>query len=360
MIDVHLMHRFEGFDIDVSLHLPVGVTALFGHSGAGKTTVVNAIAGLLRPDQARIVVNGRVVADTDAKLWIPPNKRRVGYVFQDARLFDHMSVRRNLLYGAPVEGRLPEIVDLLGIAPLLDRRPRDLSGGERQRVAIGRALLSEPDLLLMDEPLAALDAPRKAEILPYLIGLRDEARLPILYVSHAMSEVAQLANTLVLMEAGRVVAAGPVDEVLADPDLVPHLGIRNAGSVLTGVLEGDPVDGLSRLRVPGGDLLLPELSYAQGRHVRVRIEAQDVILSLTRPQGISALNVLEGRVGDIKSGSGPGAIVSIDLGASGLLARVTRRSVTAMSLQKGQPIFAIIKTVAVAPVDIGAVGNAIA
>ena len=354
MIEVAVKHAFEGFALDVEFSVPAGVTAVFGRSGAGKTTLINAIAGLLRPDVARIVVNGRILAD--AGVWLPPHQRRVGYVFQDGRLFPHMTVRRNLTYGAK-GGELAQVVEMLGISHLLDRMPAGLSGGEKQRVGIGRALLSGPDVLLMDEPLAALDEARKQEILPYLMRLRDTAKVPIIYVSHALSEVAQLANTLVVLDQGRCAAVGPIDALLSDPAMVPHLGVREAGAVLTGKVAAHHDDGLSEVTVPGGRLFIPRHSGATGGQLRIRIEAQDVILSREAPKGMSALNILRGRISAIRTGDGPGAMVQIDLGGAFLLARVTQRSLKAMELQMGQEIHAIAKTVGVAPSDIGAVGN---
>ena len=353
MIEVRVQHSFEGFTLDVAFEAPAGVTAIFGRSGAGKTTLVNAVAGLLRPDAARIVVGGRVLAESG--IWLRPEARRIGYVFQDARLFPLMTVRRNLAYGGG--GDIGPVVDMLGIAHLLERMPAHLSGGETQRVAIGRALLSSPDLLLMDEPLASLDDHRKQEILPYLMRLRDTSKIPILFVSHALSEVAQLANTLVLLDQGRCVATGPIDAVLSDPKLVPHLGVRGAGAVLTGAVVAHHEDGLTEVSAPGGTLFVPKFAAMIGQKTRIRIEAQDVILSRGMPQGLSALNVLRGRVSAVQMGDGPGAIVQIDMQGTHLLARVTRRSLAAMSLELGQEIYAIAKTVAVAPGDIGPVGN---
>jgi molybdate transport system ATP-binding protein len=225
-----------------------------------------------------------------------------------------------------------EVADLLGIAGLLDRRPADLSGGEKQRVAIGRALMARPAMLLMDEPLAALDAPRKAEILPYLARLRDETRVPILYVSHALDEVAQLATTLVLIEGGTVRACGPVAEVLADPAHVPLLGVRGAGAVLEALVVAHHADGLTELDCAGGRLFVPLRADPVGQRLRLRIEAQDVMVALDRPTGISALNILAGRVTAIRQGDGPGAVVQIAVGDSLILARVTRRSVLALGL----------------------------
>ncbi len=358
-LHITLQHRFTGFTLDVAIEAPAGVTALFGRSGSGKTTVINAVAGLLRPDQGKVVADGVTLTDTAAGVNLPPYLRRIGYVFQDARLFPHLTVRQNLLYGrwfAPKSdgAGLARIVDLLGIGPLLTRRPGALSGGEKQRVAIGRAILSNPRLLLLDEPLAALDEARKAEILPYLERLRDELRLPILYVSHAMAEVARLANTVVLMEAGRVTAAGPTGEILSDPAAAPALGLRDAGSILTTRVTAQDPDGLTQLECAAGPLWLPRIDAPLGSSLRIRILAQDVMLATSRPEGVSALNILPGTVLDIRQGDGPGALIRIDLGGEPILVRVTRRSTAALALAPGLPVFAVLKAVSVAQENVGA------
>lgn len=357
-LQITLQHRFEGFALDVAFNAAAGVTALFGRSGSGKTTVINAVAGLLRPDRGRISANGVVLVDTDARVFLPPHRRRVGYVFQDARLFPHLTVQQNLLYGRWFAPRgsgvsLDRIVDLLGIAPLLTRRPAALSGGEKQRVAIGRAILSNPRILLLDEPLAALDDARKAEILPYLERMRDELDLPILYVSHAIAEVARLANTVVMLEAGRVTAAGPTGEILSDPATAPSLGLREAGALLTARVAALEADGLTRLDSAAGPLWLPRLSAPLGTVLRIRVVAQDVMIATTRPEGISALNILPATVRDIRHGTGPGAIVRLDLGGEAILARITRRSAAALSLAPGMPVFAVLKAVSVAQENVG-------
>jgi molybdate transport system ATP-binding protein len=357
-LQVALQHRFPGFALDVAFDAPPGVTALFGRSGSGKTTVINAVAGLLRPDRGRVTVGGVTLLDTARGLHLPPHRRRIGYVFQDARLFPHLTVRQNLLYGrwfAPgSKGAAPDrIVELLGIGALLDRRPGALSGGERQRVAIGRAILSAPQLLMLDEPLAALDEARKAEILPYLERLRDELRLPILYVSHAMSEVARLASTVVLVEAGRVTAAGPAAGVLSDPATAPGLGLREAGALLAARVAAQDADGLTRLDCAAGPLWLPRIAAPVGAGLRLRILAQDVILATARPERISALNILPATVRDIRIGEGPGALVRLDLAGDVLLVRITRRSAEALALVPGLPVFAILKALSVAQDAVG-------
>jgi molybdate transport system ATP-binding protein len=350
-LDIALRHDFPGFRLAVDMVLPGGLTCLFGRSGSGKTSIINAVAGLLRPDQARIVLDGSVLND------LPPHRREVGYVFQDARLFPHLTVAENLTYGARVRrrpvGGYDRIVDLLGIGNLVSRRPAGLSGGERQRVAIGRALLSQPRLLLMDEPLAALDEARKAEILPYIEALRDETGLPILYVSHALPEVARLATTIAVIEAGQVAALGPAATILSDPVAAPLLGLRDAGSVLTARIDVHEADGLTRLMTAAGPLWLPHVAGAPGREVRVRIAAQDVMLSRARPEGLSALNILPSTVAAVQDGQGPGVLVQLDLGSEFLLARLTRRSALALGIAPGVSVHAILKSVAVAQSDVG-------
>lgn len=355
-LSVRFKHAFPGFALDVSFEAPRGVTVLFGRSGSGKTSVMRAVAGLMQPDEGRVTLDGDVQLDTAARRVVPPHKRRMGYIFQDARLFPHLSVSQNLGYGrwfAPkgVES-FDKVVSLLGISHLLDRRPATLSGGERQRVAIGRALLSGPRLILADEPLAALDEPRKAEILPYFERLRDEVETPILYVSHSAAEVARLATTVVVLEDGRVARQGPAEEVLADADVMP-MGVRGAGALVLAKVARHHKDGLTELDAGGAALFLPRIPQEPGREVRVRIAAHDVMLARTRPEGLSALNIIEGRIHAMRDGSGPGMIAVLDTKAGRVLARVTRRSASALDLAEGAPCYAVIKTVAIAPEDIG-------
>ncbi|WP_374431568.1 molybdenum ABC transporter ATP-binding protein [Tabrizicola sp.] len=351
-LEIRIAHAFADFRLDVDLTLPGGLTCLFGKSGSGKTSIVNAVAGLLRPESARIVLDGVALHD------LPPHRREVGYVLQDARLFPHLTVAQNLTYGPRVRRQPPQgmdrIVDLLGIGPLLARRPGTLSGGEKQRVAIGRALLSRPRLLLMDEPLAALDEGRKAEILPYIEALRDETGLPILYVSHSLPEVARLATSIAVIEAGRVAAFGPAADLLSDPETAPLLGLRDAGAVLTAQIAAQEGDGLTRLVTAAGPLWLPHVAGEPGRVLRVRIAAQDVILSRSRPEGLSALNILPATIAALHEGQGPGVLVRLDLGGEFLLARITRRSAQGLDLAPGLAVHAILKSVAVAQSDVGA------
>lgn len=348
-LNVTLTHRFDDFTLDVAFEAGQGVTALFGRSGAGKTTIVNAIAGLLRPDSAQIRLNDIIF--NDDKAYLATHNRRVGYVFQDARLFPHLTVAENLDYagrfGARVRGR-PHIIELLGIGDLLRRRPATLSGGEKQRVALGRALLSDPQLLLMDEPLAALDGPRKSDILPYLDRLKSDTGVPVLYVSHAVDEVARLADHMVLLSGGKVARSGPLFEVMADPAAVPLLGVREAGAVLQAKVTDHGQDGLSTLQVAAGTLNLLGVQAPVGAQIRLRVLAQDVLLSLEMPHGLSAQNILPVTITAIRTGDGPGAAIALDAGGDALLARVTGRAVTSMGLKQGQRLFAIIKATSVA------------
>jgi molybdate transport system ATP-binding protein len=357
-LSVNIKRRLGDFALDVSFDAPDGVTVLFGRSGSGKTSVVNAVAGLLRPDEGRIALHDRVLFDAGSGVDVPVHKRRLGYVFQEARLFPHMSVRDNLLYGRKAsglkgQGDLNRVAQMLGIEGLLDRRPARLSGGEAQRVAIGRALLSEPEILLMDEPLAALDAPRKAEILPYLERLRAESGCPIIYVSHNLAEVARLATHLVVLEDGKVLKDGAVSDLLSDPSMVRVFGVRDAGSVLTAQVVDHADDGVTELKVSGGTLWLPTVPAEVGSYLRVRILAQEVLIAADRPVGLSALNVLPVTVLSMKRGDGPGVIVQLKAGDDTLLARVTRRSADALGLHVGGACFAVLKSVAVAPADVG-------
>jgi molybdate transport system ATP-binding protein len=353
MLTVSVAHRFGTFVLDAAFDSAGGLTALFGRSGAGKTSLINAIAGLLRPERARIVVDGAVLTDTETGVFVATRRRRIGYVFQEGRLFPHLTVRQNLLYGrwfAPKGGRAGEVdhvIDLLGIAGLLQRRPANLSGGEKQRVAIGRALLARPRLLVMDEPLASLDEARKAEILPYIERLRDEAGVPIVYVSHQVAEVARLATTMVVLNEGRVAAIGPTAAIMGRIDLFPLTGRAEAGAILaTRVAGHDPAFGLTTLRASAGELRVPHLDLPVGAALRVRIRARDVMIALQPPQGLSALNVLPGIVAEIGRTDGPIVDMRLDCAGEALVARLTRRSVETLGLAPGRPVYAVIKSIA--------------
>ncbi|HJV71746.1 molybdenum ABC transporter ATP-binding protein [Ideonella sp.] len=362
MISAALRLARPGFTLDVSLSLPErGVSALFGPSGCGKTTVLRALAGLERA-AGRVALGGEVWHDDATRRFLPTHRRPIGYVIQESALFPHLSVQGNLDYGlkriAPAERRIPldQVVELLGIGPLMARRPATLSGGERQRVAIARALATSPRLLLMDEPLAALDAKRKAELLPYLDRLHEELAIPIVYVSHAIDEVARLADHLVLLEAGRIMAEGPVADMLARLDLNLPLG-ESAGVVLDGVVgERDARWQLARLDVAGAagsafGLWARDQGLPLGRRVRVRVLARDVSLTRAPQTGTSIGNQLRGTVEAIADDEHPAlALVRVRVGdadnGAPLVARLTRRSAHALELAPGQAIWAQVKTVA--------------
>ena len=357
MIEIDVEKRLGDFHLEARFVAPgTGITALFGRSGAGKTTLVNLLAGLERPDRGRIAVCGEVLFSAEDGIDVPTEQRRLGYVFQEGRLFPHYSVRGNLTYGRRRRTRgtavsVDAVVALLGLEALLDRRPGDLSGGEKQRVAIGRALLAEPRLLLMDEPLASLDLPRKAEIMPFIERLRDELRIPVIYVSHAMEEIVRLADTLVLLSQGRVAAVGPVEELTSRLDLRPLTGRHEAGAVIRATVAGHDVTyGLSELAFPGGRLRVSHVALPLGTPVRARIRARDVALATTRPAGISFRNIFAARVSEIAADRAPIVDVKLDIGTGehpvALWARVTARAVQELALRPGREVFALVKTVA--------------
>jgi molybdate transport system ATP-binding protein len=392
MIEARLSLARPGFTLDVDLQLPErGVSVLFGPSGCGKTTVLRALAGLERP-HGRVALGDAVWQDDAQRRFVPAHQRPLGYVIQEAALFPHLSVARNLDYGRRRSGpaaqdfALDAVVDLLGIGALMDRRPATLSGGERQRVAIARALATAPRLLLMDEPLAALDTQRKAEILPFLERLHRSLALPIVYVTHAMDEVARLADHLVLLREGRVLAAGPLAKLLARPDL-PLARQDDAGVVIEAtVAEHDPAYGLSRVAFAGGALWVGETAAAPGQRVRARVLARDVSVARQRPQETSVINLLPVRLESLTADRGTALLQLVvghpqatdwplradppaqddELDAHGahgargspglspgagsapvrLLARVTRRSADNLNLRPGDALFAQIKGVA--------------
>lgn len=359
-LSVDIRVAFSDFTLEVTQDFAnEGVTALFGPSGSGKSTLLRIIAGFERGAQGRVAFGDEVW--TDKRHHLAPHRRGVGYVFQEARLFPHLTARGNLDYAAKRAAKrdvgygFDDVVEVLDLSPLFARRAGQLSGGERQRVAIGRALLTNPRLLLLDEPLAALDEARKAEILPYLERVRDEARVPMIYVSHSASEVARLASRVVVLEAGRVRRAGPVVDIFADPSLTPA-GKRELGALLTGRVVAHHDDGLTEIDAGGVTLHLPRLACAPGAALRMRVAAHEVILSREAPTGLSALNILPGKVAEISAGEGPSMIVALDTPAGRLLATVTRRSVAALGLAPGVQAFAILKSVATAPGDVGLAG----
>ena len=354
MIEIDIEVTLGTFALAAKFIAPTtGITALFGRSGAGKTSIVNALAGLLTPSRGRIAVRGEVLFDSARKINLPPEKRRLGYIFQEGRLFPHYSVRGNLLYGTKRTdaAAFDRVVALLGLGGLLGRRPGDLSGGEKQRVAIGRAILAEPRLLLMDEPLAALDAARKEEIFPFIAALRGALDIPVVYVSHAMEEVIRLADTLVLVDGGKIAATGTVEALTSRLDLRPLTGRFEAGAVIRTVLRGhDKVYGLSELAFPGGRLRVPHVDLPLGTPLRIRIQARDIVLATAPPSGLSIRNAFAGRVVEIAPDKGPLVDLRLDIGTAAepvmLWVRITQRALADLRLQVGSPVHALVKTVA--------------
>jgi molybdate transport system ATP-binding protein len=352
MLKARLLKRRDGFTLHAQLEAPTpGVVALFGRSGCGKTTLVNLISGLLEPDEGRVELDGTVLTDTDAGISVPVERRRIGYVFQDARLFPHLSVLANLRYGEKRAAAAPrvivfdEVIALLGIESLLRRRPHQLSGGERQRVALGRALLSQPALLLLDEPLAALDSARREEVLPYLEALRDRLSIPMVYVSHQFDEVLRLATHVVLMEAGQVVAQGSLTEVSLRPELRSIVGPEAVGAVLDGRVARVDAN-LTDLQVGNGVLRISLKEARVGAPVRVQILARDVIVATQPPHGLSVRNALEGTIsGLMEERHDDAVLVSVDIGGASLLSRVTLEAVTALGLEPGMRVWALVKAV---------------
>ncbi|MEM9106193.1 MAG: molybdenum ABC transporter ATP-binding protein [Pseudomonadota bacterium] len=353
-LEVNIRSQQGDFLLQADFAAGPGVTALFGHSGAGKTSLLQMIAGLLQPQSGHIRVGERLLFDAGSGINVPAHQRRVGMVFQDARLFPHLTVARNLTYGRWA-GKRPGSVDLsritvmLGIGGLLDRYPSTLSGGERQRVAIGRALLSDPELLLMDEPLASLDQQRRREILPYLEEVRDEIGLPIVYVSHEVDEVARLADTLVLLSDGRVLGSGDAVDMFSQLDFGPALGRHEASALLRGTVTGHDSDyGLSSVKLDGGpQVYVINDRIKVGDRLRMRIKARDVALSLEPPKNFSIRNVLPGTVHDFAQDDSPFVEVAVDVAGQILRARITRHAFDELKIEKGITVHALVKSVAI-------------
>jgi molybdate transport system ATP-binding protein len=354
-ISVDIRKTLGPFTLDAWFKCDAGVTALFGRSGAGKTSIIQMIAGLTAPDNGRIVIDGDPVYDSSTGLDMAPERRNIGYVFQDARLFPHMNVRRNLEYGTRrnrrTEARNPgfdDVVDVLALGALLGRQPHGLSGGERQRVAIGRAMLSAPRLLLMDEPLASLDAERKWEILPFIDRIHRDFGTPIIYVSHSVDEILQLADEMVLIVNGGVAAAGPIEDVMNRPDLVRAAGDGNAGSVIpVRVDRCDPVYGIAALTFSGGEFQVAAPGLKEGDSLRIRVRARDVSLATSRPVDVSVLNIFEGTVVTVSGTGQPQADIAIDVGGVTIWSQITRKSLDDLAIQPGSKVFAMVKAVAI-------------
>ncbi|MCU7907091.1 MAG: molybdenum ABC transporter ATP-binding protein [Candidatus Thiodiazotropha sp. (ex Epidulcina cf. delphinae)] len=351
-IEISLKNRLGEFELDVAFEAPArGVTALFGRSGSGKTSVLRAVAGLVRPQQGKVTVNGTVWQDRGH--FLPPHQRPLGYVFQEASLFPHLSVRGNLEYGwrrVPKADRLikfDSVVELMGMGPLMRRATHRLSGGERQRVAIARALLTSPRLLLMDEPLSSLDHSAKRAILPYLESLHDEFAIPSLYVSHDPNEVARLADRMVILEQGKVLATGPAGDLLTRLDL-PMAIFDDAAATLVGTVSAhDHSFHLTWISMHGGRVAVAREDLPVGRHARVRIQARDVSLSLKAHSDTSIINILPAKVVDTQEINPSQMIVRLELlDGQTLLSRITRRSGIGLELHEGMRLYAQVKSVA--------------
>ncbi|MEX0344230.1 MAG: molybdenum ABC transporter ATP-binding protein [Rhizobiaceae bacterium] len=343
----------SGFPVHAEFSAGNGITGLFGHSGAGKTTVLKMIAGTLQPQSGRIEMNGQVLFDSKTGTNVRPFKRRTGFVFQDGRLFPHLTVRRNLSYAGWAGSRktsrsFHEIVDLLGLGEHLDRWPETLSGGERQRVAIGRALLSDPAILLMDEPLSSLDYQRRADILPYLESIRQETDVPIVYVSHEIDEIARLTDTLVVMSKGTVVASGDTNDMFARLDLGPALGRQKAGVLLSGTVRKiDEQFGLISVDIGGQLVEVVGTGYQPGQSVRLQVRARDVSIATSSPDELSIRNCLACVIEEIRTDDSAFAELSLRLGDQSLRARITRKSVEELKLRAEIEVFALLKAVSV-------------
>ncbi len=355
-LEVRLRKRRGDFLLAADFELPTpGVVALFGRSGCGKSTLVNLIAGLLDPDEGSVQLDGLTLTDTARHVRVPAERRGIGCVFQDSRLFPHLGVRANLDYArrrARRDARIDveTVVDLLALGPLLARRTQQLSGGERQRVAIGRALLSQPRLLVLDEPLAALDAARRAEVLPYLEALRDELAIPIVYVSHQFEEVLRLATHLVIMEAGKTVAQGPIDAMTLLPALRAIIGPDAVGAVVDATaLEADASSGLARLRVGTGELKLRAPGLKAGARLRLQILARDIIVATREPHHLSVRNILKGRIAALADDGEDARLITIDIGAALIVARVTSAASRELGLEPGLDVWALVKAVSLRP-----------
>lgn len=362
VIDVDIEYTRGDFKLRTKFVSEDRVIALFGRSGSGKTSIVQCLAGLLKPSSGHIRIAGETLFDADARINVRPEKRRIGYVFQDARLFPHLRVRSNLTYGMnllpPSERRHApnEIAAMLGIDQLMDRLPSTLSGGERQRVAIGRALLASPKLLLMDEPLAALDNDRKSEIMPFIENLRDKLGVPIVYVSHAIEEVVRLADTMVVLAEGKTLATGDVEDIMSRLDLRPHTGRFEAGAVINvWVIGHDEPHMLTELGFGAGSIWVPKLEFERGTPLRLRLRARDVSLSLVMPNQSATLNVFQGRVVDIEDVSpalSPHVDVLVNIGAP-IIARIARKALSDLDIKKGDTVFASAKTSAIDRQNLG-------
>jgi molybdate transport system ATP-binding protein len=357
MLHIQFSKQQGSFQLDVNINVTEpGVIGLFGRSGCGKSTTVNLIAGLLHADSGRLQLGDEVLFDAAKGINLASERRRIGYVFQDARLFPHYTVAGNLRYGLQrARGDTPSdkqnisfdsVVSLLGIEPLLQRRPFQLSGGEKQRVALGRALLSQPRLLLLDEPLAALDQARRGEVLPYLERVRDQLKIPMVYVSHQFEEVLQLATHVVLMEQGRVLAQGDLPGISLRPELRALVGAEAIGAVVEGQVHSiDTATGLARIALGHGQMSVDGANLQLGQRIRMQLLARDLILALHMPQGLSVRNRLQGVITDIAPDEHHATLVTVDVGGVLLIARVTTLAAQELNLHVGLSLWVLVKAI---------------
>jgi molybdate transport system ATP-binding protein len=351
MLHIQVTKQRGAFSLNVDIRAPTpGVVALFGRSGCGKSTLINVIAGLLPPDRGRIELDDAVLLDSDSRVCVPVSQRRIGYVFQDSRLFPHLSVHNNLLYGMK-RARGTQVIAqgdtiaLLGLEKLLARRPHQLSGGERQRVAIGRALLSQPQLLLLDEPLASLDVARREEVLPYLERLRDQLSLPMVYVSHQFDEVLRLATHVVVIHNGHVATSGSINEISLHPVLREIVGPDAIGAVLDGDVMGYDADtSMADIAVAGGVLRIHARTHLRGR-VRVQLLARDIILATQRPERLSVRNMLAGQVLEITRDGPSSDLITVNVGGAMVISRITHAATLELQLSVDQPVWVLVKAV---------------
>ncbi|MSS72831.1 MAG: molybdenum ABC transporter ATP-binding protein [Candidatus Latescibacteria bacterium] len=349
MLAIRLTRHLSDFQLDVNVACPYPVTAIFGPSGAGKSTLLNLVAGLLRPDAGEITLDGETLFASDRGINLPPERRRIGYVFQDDLLFPHLTVARNLRYGYDLlpprlrRLKMDAIVDLLEIAPLLDRRPAGLSGGERQRVTLGRALLASPRLLLMDEPLSSLDQGLKDRIIPYLRHIRSDLKIPILYVSHSVAEILELTGQVIVLKQGRAIACGDFFDVAHHPDVLPLVEAHGFENVLpVEILSGDPARGVCLVRHGDQDLKVPYCGLPAGTSIFIGIRADDIILCRERPSGLSVRNAVQGHITEISEVEGKG-LVYVDVGKR-LAVKVTPEAIEELNLKVGEIVTCLIKT----------------
>jgi molybdate transport system ATP-binding protein len=341
--------------LDMAFQVAPGeLLALVGASGSGKTTMLRTIAGLWQPDKARVAVQDQLWLDSTAGICLPAHRRRVGVVFQNYALFPHMTAAQNVvaaidyLQGAARRVEALRLLELVNLQGLDARKPAELSGGQQQRVAVARALARRPDALLLDEPFSAVDRATRKKLYAEIIALRAHLAMPVVLVTHDMNEAQMLADRMVVIADGRMVASGTTGTVMADPKALHAMGIREAAAMLGAVVKGHDADGMTELHTPSGPIWLPQLEAAPGTRVRVRIMAHEVILSRARPEGLSAQNILAGKVVELLDGDGPAVMVRLALGPDIILARITRRAAKQLALVQGDEVHAILKSMSVA------------